>query len=115
MSDIILSIAAQADKSRPAQGDELPVKSRSGPSIDDLCDHSLPGKGRRHCDRFQEARGGWITESGAEAGYGVQGSVQVEESAEPERYDRLEEERTRRTYRRRTVKMLGRYMRYSIE
>jgi len=115
MSDIILSIAAQADKTLPEHVDEQLLKALSQPSVDDLSDHSFPRKGSKRRDGFQELRAGSIAERRAEAEHGVQGSVQVEESAELERYDRLEEERTRRTYRRRTVKMLGRYMRYSIE
>ena len=115
MSETIFSIAAQADNTLPTHDDGLLPEARSGASIDDLCDHSFPGKRSRSCDRIQDVRAHSISESRADVGHGVQRPAEVEEPAESERYDRFEEKRRRSIYRGKAVWMLRRYMRYSLD
>lgn len=113
MSEIIFSIAAQADKALPPDGDELLLKSRPRPSINDFCNHSFARKGTQRCERSQEVSGGSMRKSSTE--HCPQGSVQEGGSVESERYDRFEEKQRRATYRGKTIWMLRRYMRYSLD
>jgi RNA polymerase sigma factor (sigma-70 family) len=115
MSETILSIAAEAEKTHHAHDDEPVLKSRSRPSVEDLPDHSFPGKGSQYRDRAHELRGRSITGDGATARNGGYRSARVEGSSESERYDRFEEKRRRSIYRGKAIWMLRRYMRYSLD
>jgi hypothetical protein len=53
MSGTILSIAAEAENTAlPVCKDELLPKTSSGPSFDELSDHSFPGKGGQDSQPF---------------------------------------------------------------
>jgi len=90
MSEMILTICAEADQSVPPPCDEVSIpKSRSSPSIDELAVHSLPPR--------------------------AVAPLESPSDTEESELDALEDERRRATYRGRTVWMLRRYMRYSME
>jgi RNA polymerase sigma factor (sigma-70 family) len=115
MSEATLSIAAEADKTLPAHDEERVLKSRSRHSIEDLPDHSFPGRGSLHGDRAHEVGGRSTTRDGAKATHHAYESAQVERSSESERCDRFEEKQRRSIYRGKAVWMLRRYMRYSLD
>ena len=104
MSGTILSIAAEAEKTALPVCDyeSLP---KASPSIDDLSDHSFPGK---------ESQDSQSISTKDAVGQSAQEQTLTAESVESEtQYDRFEERRRRAIYRGRTVWMLRRYMRYS--
>jgi DNA-directed RNA polymerase specialized sigma24 family protein len=118
MSGTILSIAAEADKTLPQRDDEVLPKACPGPSLDEFCNHSFAGTDGRNSDRFGKPRAGMRSTNGLETGAGhrTQEHKQTEEPAEAEaQYDRFEEKRRRAIYRGKTIWMLRRYMRYSLD
>jgi DNA-directed RNA polymerase specialized sigma24 family protein len=118
MSETILSIAAEADKTPADRDDEVLPEAFSEPSIDELCNHSFPGTGSRDADRLDRARAGSMSKNGSEteAGRRIQEQTLTEDPAEAgAEYDRLEEKRRRALYRGKTIWMLRRYMRYSLD
>lgn len=103
MSDTILSIAANADvPSRPERGDVGGDRRRAGggPRIDSLSVHRFPAPTNRSVDSWD--------------GHSPQAEKEGATS-QPGHDFFADEERRRRIYRNRTVAMLRRYMRYSIE
>lgn len=103
MSEMIAWINAQADNTLTPPPDAIPVaKTSSGPSIGDLPAHSFGKRDSQQSHRLSATAG----ETTAEAP-----THPVAEA----RYDWREEKRVRATYRGRTVSMLRRYMRYSME
>ncbi len=111
MSEMILWINAEADKAQPSSCDDSVVRrSGSEPSIDELPAHSFPARKdlptQHGITNLPETRVGASLEGNAPA-------VTAPEEESP--YDWREEKRRRATYRGRTVWMLRRYMRYSME
>ena len=103
MSEMIAWINAQADNTLTPLPDAIPVaKTNSGPSIGDLPAHSFSTRESQQPRRVS----GITAETTAE--------VPQQPVAET-RYDWREEKRRRASYRGRTVSMLRRYMRYSME
>lgn len=113
MSEMIVSIAVQADKTRQAAGDEAMSQRRSKarPRTADLPAHSFPQLNNGALTAREDQDPHPVSANCAETRVGHPGSDEpLSQYGDPH-----EEERRRRTYRGRTVAMLRRYMRYSIE
>jgi len=135
MSEIVDWMAAEAEKvGRPGVVVRRVRVRRE--DVGDMAEHSFPGRnllpteGQRgeSLETWTGARASCPCDSRLGAGATVDGGLRRSEeleggtrnfSEEPENLSvsglSWEEERERRTYRRRTVRMLRRYMRYSIE
>ena len=115
MSEMIVSIAAEADKSEQAGGCEAmsPRRSKAGPRMADLPAHSFPDLNSALLTARESQNPHPVSANCAETRVGHPGSGAQELLGQAG--DTHEEERRRRTYRGRTVAMLRRYMRYSIE
>ena len=116
MNETILESAAEADKN--ATGEEPSVlRALSGPSIDGLSEHSYPAKkaqSPQRCDKL-EAESTSANDTQIKR-LTVKEQAQNEKlGATEEQYDQFEEKRRRAIYRGRTIWMLRRYMRYSLD
>lgn len=110
MSEVILWINAEADQTQPSCDDSRVRKSGAGPSIGGLPAHSFPGGESGDTQHGCTESAGTREESSPE---GSEPAVVTPE--ENSTYDWREGRRRRATYRGRTVWMLRRYMRYSME
>jgi hypothetical protein len=115
MSEMIVSIAAEADKSEQAGRHEAMSlrRSKAGPRMADLPAHSSPDLNSALLTARENQNPHPVSANCAETRVGHPGSGAPEPLGQAG--DTHEEERRRRTYRGRTVAMLRRYMRYSIE
>src|SRR5246127_1525689 len=125
MREMIDGIAAEAERvESSAEGRQRGRFSHEG--IEDLPAHAFPGsselttegteghRGNQKPHPFDKLRAGSVAENATRVGHQeIENSNSVEKASIPE--VSWEEERERRIYRARTVMMLRRYMRYSIE
>src|SRR5246127_121095 len=125
MREMIDGIAAEAERvESSAEGRQRGRFSHEG--IEDLPAHAFPGSselttegteghgGNQKPHPFDKLRAGSVAENATRVGHReIENSNSVEKASIPE--VSWEEERERRIYRARTVTMLRRYMRYSIE
>ena len=125
MREMIDGIAAEAERvESSAEGRQRGRFSHEG--IEDLPAHAFPGsselttegteghRGNQKPHPFDKLRAGSVAENATRVGHReIENSNSVEKASIPE--VSWEEERERRIYRARTVMMLRRYMRYSIE
>jgi len=109
MSEMILAIAAEADRTvSPVCDGELLPKERLGPQVDQFPEHSFPRGGS------QNPRPVTARPAETRMGHPPDDRPGAEESEEEDlQYNRFEEERRRSVYRGRTIWMLRRYMRYA--
>jgi len=113
MSEAILWISAEADKRVEPPNSEFTKRRRGGAPVDELSAHSFPSRPRSSEGLREESHG--TKGEGRTAACAPSETYSVHEACAEGGYETAEEERRRQMYRRRTVKMLGRYMRYSIE
>lgn len=111
MSEMILWINAQADNMQSSLGSEtVSTRADSGPSVDELPPHSFPGQGRQRPNPVSGEAGETTAGHPSLDGGSDEQCTQAEN-----REHQWEEMRRRAAYRGRTVSMLRRYMRYSME
>jgi len=120
MSEMTLTICAEAEKNVPLSCDEVRVrKSRLSPTNNELAAHSFPGRKSQESQTFEEIAAGFLSmpdvETDTEPCTPAELAIDDPGDKKESEYDVLEEERRRATYRGRTVWMLRRYMRYSME
>jgi RNA polymerase sigma factor (sigma-70 family) len=127
MSEMIRWMAAEAES--PLGEEELP-KRRSGPTAEELRGvgaHSFPGKSESsgldqvRCESqdphpFDKLGAGSVPENATRVGH-PESVETISDNQDPNTYwdELLDDQRERRIYRGRTVTMLRRYMRYSLE
>ena len=111
MSEMILWINAEADKTQsPSCSEPVMRRSRSGPSIDELPAHSFPGGKDKSPETVFENPASAVMDASLDRSAGAGTSIEEEIA-----YDWRREKRRRAAYRGRTIRMLRRYMRYSME
>ncbi len=121
MSGMVLTLAAGAEgagKSDKSEGERRDLQTDIGGSIEELPSHSYPGKKKTQAlpeESLNPDAGDKLTAGEAQIATGTDHATTDDPEVALRQEDRHEQHRQRATYRGRTVTMLRRYMRYSIE